>query len=142
LSNFAKYFTVLGATLLFGCAANPESADKGAQPQESDYAQWQVVDGYESSLQALAAWADYGSASRVALAIAYERNRLEGTTPAVCQALTQSREFRKLASMGRSREDFQVLADVQERSGAMTQERAACDRAEAQAKRPLTAGRF
>jgi hypothetical protein len=130
LLNFAKYFTVLGASLLFGCAANPDVAGKSAQSQESDYAQWQVVDGYAAALPALVQWADYGSASRVAFAMAYERNRLEGTTPAVCQALSDSREFQRQASTGRSGEDLKVLAG-EARRGSMIVERAACDHARA-----------
>jgi hypothetical protein len=135
LLNFAKYFTLVGASLLFGCAANPGSIDASAQPELSMEEQWTAVDEYETVLPTLVKWADYGSASRVALAIAYERNRLEGTTSAVCEALAESRDFGEMASAGRSREDFQILAGIQERSGPMARERAECDHAQALAPR-------
>jgi hypothetical protein len=129
----AKYFTVLSAALFFGCAANQQNAG------QSEYTKWEVIDGYEASLPALASWADYGSASRVAFAIAYERNKLEGTTPEVCQALSQSREFQRMASAGGSREDLHVLVGM-DRSGSMTRERARCDHAQEVAARGSAAG--
>jgi hypothetical protein len=124
--NFAKYFTVLCAALLFGCAT--DNTDRNARLQDSESVQWQLVDEYETAMPALAGWGDYGSASRVALAIAFERKRLEGVTPAVCQALSQSTVFAGMESAGRSREDFHVLAAVRELSGPMTRERGECDR--------------
>jgi hypothetical protein len=129
-----KYFTVLSAALFVGCAANQPNAG------ESDFAKWDVIDGYEASLPALASWADYGSASRVAMAIAYERSKLEGTSPEVCQALSQSREFQRMASAGASREDLRVLAGMRDYSGSMTRERARCDHAQEVAARGSAGG--
>jgi hypothetical protein len=140
LSNYAKYFTVLCAALLFGCATG--NTDRSAQFQESNYAQWQLLDEYEVAMPALAGWGDYGSASRVALAIAFERNRLEGMTSGVCQALTQSSIFAGMDSAGRSREDFHVLAGIREHSGPMTRERSECERIARAAQAAKTAGSF
>ena len=121
MSKFAKFVTVMGAAALFGCAAT--------QKGESEYAQWQLLDEYEAAMPVLAGWGDYGSASRVALAIAFERSKLEGATPAVCQALSDSRELLEMASDGRSREDLKVLSDIQDRAGSMSRERVACAQA-------------
>lgn len=137
MSNFAKNFTLLCAALLFGCAT--DNAER-ARSQDSEYTQ--LLDEYEAVMPALAQWGDYGSASRVALAMAFERNRLEGTTPAVCRALLQSTLFERMESAGRSREDFHVLAGVQDRSGSMTRERAECDRIARAAQPARTAGSF
>jgi hypothetical protein len=131
--KFAKYFTVLGAALFFGCAANQQNAG------QAEAAKWEAIDGYEATLPALASWEDYGSASRVAFAIAYERSKLEGTTPEVCQALAQSRDFQRMASAGRSRENLHVLAGIQD-SGSMTRERARCEHAQEVAARGAASG--
>jgi len=132
--KYVKYFTVLSAALFVGCAANQPIAG------QSEYAKWEVIDGYEASLPALASWADYGSASRVAMAIAYERNKLEGTTPEVCQALSQSREFQRMVSVGASRENLHVLAGMRDYSGSLTRERARCDHAQEVAARGSASG--
>jgi hypothetical protein len=134
MNNFAKFVTVLGASALFGCAASVQHAG------QSDYAKWEVIDGYEAALPTLVSWGDYGSASRVALAIAYERNGLEGASPEVCQALSQSRDLLQMASNGRSREDLSVLADIQARTGSMTRERATCAHAQEVAARGIAGG--
>lgn len=132
MKTFAKVVTVMGAAALFGCA--------GTQKSESDYAKWEVIDGYEASLPTLAGWGDYGSASRVALAIAFERTRLEGMSPAVCQALSESREFFQMAATGRSREDLKVLSDIRDRAGSMSRERVACAEAQEVAARGRASG--
>jgi hypothetical protein len=134
MNKLAKFVTVLGAFALFGCAASVQQA------AQSEYAKWEVIDGYEAALPTLVSWGDYGSASRVALAIAYERNGLEGASPEVCQALSESRELLQMASNGRSREDLNVLADIQDRSGSMTRERAVCAHAQEVAVRGSAAG--
>jgi hypothetical protein len=75
---------------------------------------------------------DYRSASNVAMGLASARNRLEGTTPAVCEALSQSREYQRLASTQKpGEEDFQVLSGIYERTGGMKRESALCDRTQA-----------
>jgi hypothetical protein len=132
MHKFAKFFTVLGAAAVFGCASSQQS--------DSDYAKWQLLDEYEASMPVLVGWGDYGSASRVALAIASERSKLEGATPEVCQALSQARDLQLMASEGRSREDFQVLAGLQDRAGSMTRERATCAHAQEVAARGSAAG--
>ena len=132
MNRFAKFVTVIGAAALFGCAT--------AQQSNSEYAKWQLLDEYEASMPVLAGWGDYGSASRVALAIAFERSKLEGATPEVCQALSQSRQYQGMASDGRSLEDLQVLAGIQNRAGSMTRERAMCAHAQEVAARGQAAG--
>jgi hypothetical protein len=130
MNNFAKFVTVLGTAALFGCATTQESG--------SEYAKWQQLDEYEASMPVLVGWGDYGSASRVALAIAIERNKLEGATPQFCQALAQSREFQRMASG--STENLQVLAGIQDRAGSMTRERATCANAQEVAARGSAGG--
>jgi hypothetical protein len=130
--KFAKYFTVLGAALFFGCAANQQNAG------QSEAAKWDAIDGYEATLPVLVSWGDYGSASRVAFAIAYERSKLEGTTPAVCQALSDSRELATMVV--RSHEDFRVLAGMPAGAGSMTRERVTCEHAQEVAARGNASG--
>jgi hypothetical protein len=128
MNKFAKFVTVLGAAALFGCATTQESG--------SEYAKWQQLDEYEAAMPVLVAWGDYGSASRVALAIAIERSKLEGVTPEFCQALAQSREFQRMAPD--SIENLQVLAGIQ--AGSMTRERATCANAQEVAARGSAGG--
>ena len=85
----------------------------------------------------LVGWGDYGSASRVALAMAFERSKLEGATPEVCQALSQARDLQVMAS--RSTEDLQVLAGMQDRP-AMSGARATCAHAQEVAARGQAGG--
>ncbi len=132
MSNLAKFVMALGAAALFGCAST--------QSAESEYAKRQLLSEYQAMMPVLAGWGDYGSASRVALAAAFERSRLEGATPEVCRALSQSRELEGMASSGRSREDLHVLAGIQNRTGSMSRERAACARAREVAAQGKAAG--
>lgn len=134
MNKFAKFVTVLGVAALFGCAGNMQQAG------QSESAKWEVIDGYEASLPTLVGWGDYGSASRVALAIAYERSSLEGATPEVCQALSESRDLLQMASSGANREDLKVLADIQGRAGSMVRERATCANAPEVAARGSAGG--
>jgi len=130
MSKFAKFVTVLGAAAVFGCAAT-------SQQNDSEYAKWQLLDEYEAAMPVLVGWGDYGSASRVALAIAYQRSQLEGTTPEVCQALSQARDLQVMAS--RSTEDLQVLAGMQDRP-AMSGARTTCAHAQEVAARGQAGG--
>jgi hypothetical protein len=127
--KFAKYVTALGAFFMFGCAT---TAGKDERVAESRETLQQAVVEYEVVLPALVEWGDYRSASNVALGLAFARNRLEGTTPAVCEALSQSWEYQQLASAHKpAKADYRVLSGIYQRTGGMTHERALCDRAQA-----------
>lgn len=131
--KFAKYVTVLSASVLFGCATIAGNTDKDGQ-FESEDALWQAAADYEAVLPILASWGDYRSASQVALGLAFVRNRLEGTTPAVCAALEDSREYQQFASLvaeEHGRADYDVLSGIQARTGGMARERTRCDRMQA-----------
>ena len=130
MNKFAKFVTVMGAAALFGCAGT-------SQQNNSEYAKWQLLDEYEAAMPVLVGWGDYGSASRVALAIAIQRSQLEGTTPEVCQALSQSRDLQRMAS--RSTEDLQVLVGMQD-GAAMAGPRATCAHAQEVAARGQEGG--
>lgn len=124
--RFARHVVALGGLLLVGCAM---TADKNSQVVESEATLRQAVEEYEKGLPVLASLGDYRSASNVALGLASARNRLDGTTPAVCEALSQSREYRRLAATQKpGEEDFQVLSGIYERTGGMKRESALCDR--------------
>ena len=127
--GFAKHVIALGAFFLVGCAT---SAGRDGPVSESEATLRQAVEEYEAGLPVLVSAGDYRSASNVAMALASARNRLEGTTPAVCEALSQSREYQRLASTQKSgNADYHVLPGIYERTGGMTRERALCDRAHA-----------
>src|SRR4051812_15077223 len=131
--GFAKYVTVLSASLLFGCAIlAPGDAGKDGQLAESEDMLQEAAMDYETVILALASWGDYRSASQVALALAFARNRLWGTTPAVCAALSQSREYRRLMSTSMhdpdiEKADYRIWSGIHERTGGMARERALCD---------------
>jgi hypothetical protein len=127
--KFAKYVAALGAFVLVGCAT---TAGKDGQVAESEATLRQAVEELEKGLPVLASLGDYRSASNVALGLASARNRLEGPSPAVCAALSQAREYQRLASMQESaKADYHVLSGIYERTGGMTRELALCDRAQA-----------
>jgi hypothetical protein len=126
--KFARYAVALGAFLSVGCAM---TVDKDGQVADSEAALRQAVEEYEKGLPVLASLGDYRSASNVAMGLASARNSLEGTTPAVCEALALSREYQSLASTQNIRKvDYEVLSGIYERTGGMKRERVLCARSQ------------